>query len=495
MEQVLYWNEVAIEANRLSFTNLQKGEIPEQGGPTLSSRALGIIHLAMHDAYKGISGTTKFDFYLSSALQPALPNLSGVDRQKASIASIAAAAYTTLVALYPKQKSFFDAKLNSITHILPFEKAYHYGCEIARVILELRKDDPNNSDKDYIPFLGRGYHKSDPDNPQGFFAPFYGNSKLFSATVRHDLSNQPFYVNGEFSSNDQQYKRASKQVRNKGIAFEQMGTLPSSADKRTNEESLVGVFWAYDGANKIGTPPRLYNQIVRIVAMNNHDLRGFANDTERNVRLFALVNVAMADAGILAWQQKYKHNLWRPVNGIREHDISMGVTGTGNFNFDDDCDPFWLPLGAPKSNSDGIKNFTPDFPAYPSGHATFGASALHITRLFFGVLNGDRNKDTLFQGFELVSDEFNGVTKDNNNTIRPLHKRKFEKGLWGMIIENALSRVYLGVHWSFDAFKTKNDNTTPELDKKIGGVDLGLKIAEDIFLNKMKMSNVGPANT
>jgi len=50
MEHALYWNEVAIEANRLSFTNLKEGEVPEQGGPTLGSRALGIIHLAMHDA-------------------------------------------------------------------------------------------------------------------------------------------------------------------------------------------------------------------------------------------------------------------------------------------------------------------------------------------------------------------------------------------------------------------------------------------------------------
>jgi hypothetical protein len=42
----------------------------------------------------------------------------------------------------------------------------------------------------------------------------------------------------------------------------------------------------------------------------------------------------------------------------------------------------WLPLGAPKSNSSAptrhadLKNFTPPFPAYPSGHATFGAAAL-----------------------------------------------------------------------------------------------------------------------
>ena len=58
-----------------------------------------------------------------------------------------------------------------------------------------------------------------------------------------------------------------------------------------------------------------------------------------------------------------------------------------------------------------------------------------------------------------------------------------------MIVENALSRIYLGVHWSFDAFKTKSDNKTPDLDKKTGGVDLGISIAEDIFTNGLKQSN------
>ncbi len=496
MESVLYWNEVAIEANRLSFTNLQQGESLEQGGPTLGSRALGIIHLAMHDAYRGISGTTSFEFYLKAAAQPTVPAIGATDRPKAAITAIAAAAYTALVALYPKQKPFFDAKLNSITHQLSFEQAYQYGCKIAGKILEIRKNDPDNrevnrSNDRYVPHIGRGKHKPDPNNTQGYFGPFYGNSNLFSATTRHSLSSAPFTnAAGIFDSGDPEYTRSLTQVKSKGIAVNEMGALPSTADKRTAEESLIGVFWAYDGANKIGTPPRLYNQIVRSVAINNPDLRGFTNLTERNVRLFALVNTALADAGILAWEQKYIHNLWRPVNGIREHDTSMGPTGNSGISFDEDCDPFWLPLGAPKSNTDGSKNFTPDFPAYPSGHATFGAASLHITRMFFGVAKGDRKKDSLFDGCEFVSDEFNGVTRDNNDTTRPCHKRKFKDGLWQMIIENGLSRVYLGVHWSFDAFKTKTDNVTPVLDKKIGGVDLGLAIAEDIFMTGLKQSTV-----
>jgi hypothetical protein len=126
---------------------------------------------------------------------------------------------------------------------------------------------------------------------------------------------------------------------------------------------------------------RLYNQIVREIAVKE------GNSVDDNARLFALVNAAMGDAGILAWDQKYIHDFWRPVLGIREHDASMGpAAATPQDNIDNDCDPDWLPLGAPSSNSHVVatdtsparseRNFTPPFPAYPSGHATFGAAAL-----------------------------------------------------------------------------------------------------------------------
>jgi hypothetical protein len=172
-------------------------------------------------------------------------------------------------------------------------------------------------------------------------------------------------------------------VRGRGIAPQLLATLPVSIDKRTPEQTVIGLFWGYDGAAELGTPPRLYNQIVRQVAIAQN------NDPAKNARLFAFVNAAMADAGILAWEQKYRYDLWRPVVGIREHDPSMGPAAAEAANtLPDVGDAGWLPLGAPSTNSDGVrrafkKNGTPHFPAYPSGHATFGAAAFQITRLFY----------------------------------------------------------------------------------------------------------------
>lgn len=52
-DSILAWNEVALEADRISHTDVDKRE---QNGPTLSSRALAIVHLAMYDAYAGVKG-------------------------------------------------------------------------------------------------------------------------------------------------------------------------------------------------------------------------------------------------------------------------------------------------------------------------------------------------------------------------------------------------------------------------------------------------------
>ncbi|MBW4449887.1 MAG: hypothetical protein KME38_24385 [Spirirestis rafaelensis WJT71-NPBG6] len=488
-DSILIWNEVALEANRISFTkpeamieDMNGNKKPEQPGPTLSSRALAIVHLAMYDAYAGVVNDP-------ANLPPYLPGLPSAPNGASPTAAVAAAAYTTLIALYTKQTGFFDAKLAEHGDVA--NPGHDFGVTVAQAILADRQNDPDNSDAGYEFSTERGRHRVDPDNPgQGFDAPFYGaQSKGFAITARHELDAPPF--------DNLEYLKALRQVRVKGIAPELMGTLDEDFedDIRTPEETLVGIYWAYDGAIGLGTPPRLYNQIVRTVAI----ARG--NTEAQNARLFALVNAAMGDAGILAWDQKYFHDFWRPVLGIREHDESVGPAATdANNNISKDSDPFWLPLGAPRTNSVNrnlttntipLKNFTPNFPAYPSGHATFGAAALHITRLFYGVEIGDRKPDNLFDGLDFVSEELNGSNQDNRGTVRPLHRRDFDDGLWQMILENGFSRVLLGVHWVFDAFRVKN-NGKPNLSKNIGGVPLGIKIAEDIFTNGLKKSTVGP---
>lgn len=477
MDSILLWNEVALEANRVSHTNGKN----EQTGPTLSSRALAIVHLAMYDAYSGvINDAANLPRYISAPPSPG----GGASPD----AAVAAAAHTTLFNLFPSQRPFFDSILEGAGDAS--DPGHGFGTSVAQEIIADRAGDPS-AGGDYKPLPQRGKHRPDPDNPgQGFHAPIYGaKSKGFAITQRHGLAPPPF-------DNDE-YRKALREVRGKGIAPELMGTLPNDGpgiDPRTVDETVIGIYWGYDGAAELGTPPRLYNQIIRRVA------KAKGNSVAQNARLFAFVNVAMADAGILAWDQKYFHNFWRPVVGIREHDKSMGPAATQADNdIADNCDTSWLPLGAPLTNRLG-KNFTPNFPAYPSGHATFGAAAFHVTRLFYGVNAGDRKSDDLFDDLDFVSDELNGINTDNRGTVRPRHRRNFPGGLWRMIEENGRSRVDLGVHWVFDAFAVKN-NGDPDLARKdgnkfIGGVPLGLQIAEDIFQaggkKAPKRSPVGP---
>ena len=477
-DPILYWNAVALKANRVSHTN-GKGE---QTGPTLSSRALAIVHLAMYDAFEASVAA-------AGASTPYLGLTVGAAEAGSSTdAAVAAAAHATLSALFPTQRAAFDkAHVDAPMTGARLNDSHALGLRVAQAMLDDRKDDPTASDAGYAGATHPTAHRPDPEDPQqGYHGPFYGmRSKCFAVQTRFGLAAPPQPGTAEYES-------AVDQVRGKGIAPELMGTLPSTYSKRTVDETLIGIYWGYDGPLELGTPPRLYNQIVREVAIAQGRM------PRDHARLFAMVNAAMGDAGILAWEQKYVHNLWRPVLGIREYDMSMGpVGGAATDNIRNDCDPNWLPLGKPSSNAETSKsppprNGTPPFPAYPSGHATFGAATFQIVRRFYGG-NLPDGPDTLFQNLHFVSDECNGVTRDNKGVVRPSHRRSFPGGLWQMIEENGLSRVYLGVHWNFDAFllgANKKPDIATSLTRNISGVPLGLNIANDIFASGLTKSSV-----
>ena len=139
------------------------------------------------------------------------------------------------------------------------QAGHAYGLAVAAAVLAARADDPPAVADGHAASAAPGAHRTAPDDiRQSFHAPHYGaRSGCFAVTQRHDLDEPPAI--GSLEYND-----AVVEVRAKGIAPELMGTLPPGADARTPTETLVGVFWGYDGASGVGTPPRLYNQVVRL---------------------------------------------------------------------------------------------------------------------------------------------------------------------------------------------------------------------------------------
>lgn len=569
---VYYWNHVGLELNRL--THSLGGP---QNGPTVSARALGILHLAIHDAYFAIKPSGSFTTYLTENdpdEEYRLPKLSpNADNPELAVAG---ASITVLEGLYAGRntgnnvssstKEQLDAFITQSSERFKYNTSesfkhdtsesfehgtspsYKFGTEVGSKMLELLKyQEPQDP---YMPTKAkyRFYDDPtspvqlvpiDPNNPSGakrtnrpYHEPFYGTTakrfavqmKIDDEEIEHMIADPPV---GFGTKDYDEYQDAAEDVI-------RMGGMPLlNKTLRKPSQTAGAYFWAYDGANLIGTPPRLYNQIIRKVAWGKKPGGPTNEDTNADfARLFALANVAMADAGIFCWKEKYHFEFWRPLSGIREHEVPLRDPNDPPPCSESEIrDPFWLTLGAPRTNTNGIP-FKPPFPAYPSGHATFCAAAFQILRLYY------RERDNM--GFDIsaeddikfsfVSEELNGISRDlqqqydpsrlitdQPGDVRTRDPRDFAS-LWEAIFENAVSRVWLGVHWRFDAFAAKDalmgtgppydtndDGTTsyknaasiryetagPRADRPnkmfpIGGVPLGINIANDIFGGKLR---------
>jgi membrane-associated phospholipid phosphatase len=172
----------------------------------------------------------------------------------------------------------------------------------------------------------------------------------------------------------------------------------ANSPSRTPEQTLIARFWS-DFSYTV-TPPGHWNQIAQHVSAQT----GFS--VPQSARLFALLNVAMADAAIAVWDAKYLYNFWRPVTAILEADSDGNPDTTG--------DPDWTPLLN-----------TPAFPEYVSGHSAFSAAAATILARFVG---------TDHVPFTIGSDSVPGVTRSYSSFADAAH-------------EIALSRIYGGIHF------------------------------------------------
>jgi hypothetical protein len=406
---VLQWNAVAIEASKRDYSLAPGYEI----GPTRLSRAMAIVQAAVYDSVNSIDPE-----YTPYLIQVPAPKGASMD------AAVAQAAHDTLVAMFPNQQAYFDSELaSSLSGIATISavEGVAVGSTVANYILAVRSHDGSQIDAAGQPVnytYGQlpGQWRADPLHPTATpLTPDWGGVTPFGMQ-----SEAQFLPPPPPTLNSLAYATAYEEVKT-------LGALNSTV--RTPEQTEIGFFWGYDAQPGLCAPIRLYNQIAEVIAQQE------GNSEVANARFFALTNIAMADGGITCWGAKYLYDLWRPITAIRENDPGTGPTGLGSGNpfLVGQGDPTWQPLGAPAHN--GAGNFTPPFPSYTSGHATLGGALFKMMEDFYGT-------DHIH--FTVTTDEFNTIT---SAALSPRYFDSFSQASG----ENALSRIYLGIHYHFDA--------------------------------------------
>jgi hypothetical protein len=419
------WNQISVDASGLDHMPVALGDpriFGEQLGPARASRAVAIVHIAMFDSVNGVIGGYK-----------SFTNITPAKNASAS-AAIAQAACETLTAMFPSQKTTFDQALADDLAQISDGSAKTDGIDLghraAVAILALKANDGSAQLEprlglQFFPSNDPGKWRQDPISQ----APIALGALWGQVTPFVMQSAAQFRAPPPPALNSPEYAAAFNEVKLLG------GDGINTPTIRTVDQTETGIFWAYDGTPSLCAPPRLYNQIVMQIAQQ----KGTANNPLELARLLALMNVSMADAGIAVWESKFFYQFWRPVTGIRESDPGTGPSGSGDGNSATTGDANFHPLGAPASNLTG-PNFTPPFPSYPSGHGGFGGAIFQTLRNFY-------HTDDVH--FTFTSDEFNGTTVDNAGHIRALKPRHFNSFSQAEE-ENGQSRIYLGIHWSFD---------------------------------------------
>src|SRR5206468_4833871 len=368
------WNNSALNAIRAGST-----------APPIASRSLAILHASIYDAVNGIART--YEPYLVQSAVPA-----GASREAAA----SAAAHEALVNLFPAAASSFDMLHAAILAGIPDgpqkTAGIVWGEFVANQLLAARANDGSNAVVPPPGGSGPGVWIPTPPAFLPYLLPQWGFVVPFGMS-----SSSQFRPPGPPPLDSQQYAADYEEVKELGAAV---------GSTRTEDQTEIALFWA-DGAGT-ETPPGHWNSIAQIIA----DAQG--NTLEENARLFALLNIAMADTAICAWDAKYEFHFWRPVTAIAFAEPELN----------------WMSF-----------IITPPFPDYVSGHSTFSAAAASVLPLFYGT--GDLP-------FTTGSDFLPGVYR---SFPTPLDAAD----------EAGDSRVYGGIH-----FRTASDD----------GLEAGISIGE-----------------
>ncbi len=369
-DPIAAWNEISEKAVKTAGH-----------APPVAALDFAIVHLAIYDAVESID--RRYEPYHAF-----VPGATG-----SLSAAAAKAGHDVLVGLFPLQKLTLDADYANFlatNGIDPFDPGIAVGSQAAADMLALRSNDgrfPLNPP----PFLGNaaiGQWRPTPSllpGPPASFAP--GLTPWVASVTPFTMnSNSQFRVDPPPDLTSELWASDYNEVK-------AVGSLTSTT--RTPEQTEIGYFWADSG-------PVLWQNALRYISRN------YLNDIGDSARMYALAEASLADTQIACWDSKYFYNFWRPITAIR--------LGDQDGNPETEVDPDWQPL---------IN--TPNFPEYPSGHASTSGAVSHVLRLFFGT-------DEL--NFQMTTT--NPKTLQKTRTFTRFSQAETE-------VVNA--RVYVGIHY------------------------------------------------
>jgi hypothetical protein len=306
-------------------------------------------------------------------------------------AAAAQAAHDTLAALYPARQAVFDAALAEDLADIPPGRArqgIEVGQEVARQILTLRSNDGSSAIVTYTP----------PNNDPGQWQPTppdfspAANVHVPLITPFAVASSSQFRPGPPPALTSPEYAAAFNEVK-------ALGSANSTA--RTADQTQVGLLWRLPLTNH-----QVWNRIAQDVAAARQ------TSLPETARLFALLDMALNDGLQTSNESKYHYTLWRPVTAIRRA-AEDGNPAT-------EADPAWTTLHPS----------TPPYPAYASNASAIGAACATVLAGVFG--SNDVPVEVHWDRYG-----FPGVTRSY-------------AGFWAAADEMARSRVYGGIHFTFD---------------------------------------------
>jgi hypothetical protein len=411
------WNDVFIETIRETATSFGVN-----AGPGPIARAGAMLYASMYDSVNSVDDTHQA--YLTNLNVPATTSRE---------AAAATAAHRVLSHIYTggAQQTRFNSQLATDLSVIADGAAktdgIALGIAVADAMIATRAGDGSGILVPYTLNPAAGNWRPAPG--QQAVTPGWGNLTPFTMT-----SSTQFRPERPAGFSTMADLLASPEYAAQVDEVRRLGGLVSA--ERTADQTEVAAFWANDNPGTM-KPPGHLNLLNSVISQQ----QGLS--LSENARLFALTNLAMADASIAAWDSKYNTDidLWRPRDAIREVVNDNNPLTTP--------DPTWQPLAIAINGSPA-----PAFPAYISGHSTFAGAQAAVLTDFFGTDN---------IAFDLTSeDDAPGVTR---------HYDSFSEAAW----ENAISRLYLGVHYRFDS----------EV-----GIDTGYDLGHYIFDNYLQPLHV-----